>query len=171
MKNARKIKDRSIANDCFDTPLHIVKKMISMAEIKTTDIVLDPCSGDKDIFYNNLPECTKYLCEIKKEINFFEFNKEVDIIIGNPPFSLWDKWIDHTISLNPKKICYLYGALNLTPNRLKKLESKGYFLTKLIFTRITGYFGHSYLCLFETKENIPSERAISARIPVTIEVI
>lgn len=148
MNKARKIKDREIPQDCFITPNHIVKKMIEMTCINENDIVLDPCKGD-GAFYNQLPNCIKHWCEIKDGINFFDYHNNVDIIIGNPPFSLWDQWIKHSISLNPKKICYLFGCLNLTPNRIKRLQQKGYYITSIVFVRINGYFGHSYLTLLE----------------------
>lgn len=148
IRKARKIKDRDIPQDFFITPKHIVKEMIGMTDIKETDIVLDPCYGE-GAFYEELPKCIKYYCEISKNKDFYDFNEPVDVIIGNPPFSQFDKWIEKTISLRPKKICYLFGCINLTPNRLKRLYSNGYFITKLVFVRITGYFGHSYLCLLE----------------------
>ena len=96
------IQNRKIANDKIYTPPVLAKKMIEMCEIKPTDRVLDPSRGG-GVFYDNFPECIKSYCEIEEGIDFFDYDQEIDIIIGNPPYSLWSKWLEKTISLNPKK--------------------------------------------------------------------
>jgi hypothetical protein len=75
-------------------------------------------------------------------------NDNVDVIIGNPPYSLWDKWIDKTIKLKPKKICYIFGYLNFTPYRLKKLYDAGYHINNLILCKIDWYMSQSFLVSF-----------------------
>lgn len=155
MERSKKIRDRTTPNDIFITPKNIIQKMIQMSDIQLNDTVLDPCKGiEEDNFYSLLPECKKDWCEIRLNKDFYDYKEQVDVIIGNPPFSQWDKWVEHTISLSPKKICYLFGCLNLTPNRLKKLSNAGYNITALVFVRISGYFGHSYLTLLEKKQGI-----------------
>ena len=155
MNRSKKIKDRIIPNDIFITPSPIIEKMIQMTNIQPDDTVLDPCKGiEETTFYSMFPECIKEWCEIRLNKDFYDWKTPVDIVIGNPPFSQWDKWMEHTVSLHPKKICYLFGCLNLTPNRLKKLSEKGYHITKLVFIRIKNYFGHSYLTLLEKREGI-----------------
>jgi type I restriction-modification system DNA methylase subunit len=152
MNRSKKIRDRKIPNDVFITPKHIVKKMIEMISIQEHETILDPCKGE-GAFYDELIG-RKNWCEISLGKDFYDYKEQVDVIIGNPPFSQWDKWMEHTISLQPKRICYLFGALNLTPNRLKKLSLHGYHVTKLCFVRINGYFGHSYLTVLEKKDGI-----------------
>ena len=152
MDKSKKIRDRKIPNDVFITPNYIVKRMIEIACIQEHETVLDPCKGE-GAFYDELTGI-KYWCEILLGKDFYEWKEQVDVIIGNPPFSQWDKWMEHTVSLQPKRICYLFGALNLTPNRLKKLSLHGYHVTNLVFVRINGYFGHSYLTLLEKKQGI-----------------
>ena len=82
-------------------------------------------------------------------VDFFEFHEPVDVVIGNPPYSLWTKWLNHTISLKPQKIAYIFGALNLTPIRLALLEKNGYRLTKLHITTVAGWFANAFLAVFE----------------------
>jgi hypothetical protein len=148
LSKIRHIKDREQTNDIFDTPYPVAMKLIKMTDIKETDRVLDPCSG-KGIFYNNLPDCNKMYCELTENKNFFEFNELVDVVIGNPPFSQWKKWIEHTVQLNPRIISYIMGCLNLTPKRMEYLKQKGYNLKSMEIVTIEGWFGNTFLVVFE----------------------
>ena len=119
-KLGHKIRNRKTANDCIYTPKEVAEIMIDLCDIKPADKVLDPSKGG-GVFYDNLPECNKDWCEITEDKDFFKYDKPVDIIIGNPPYSLWAEWLKHTIKLNPKKFCYIFGVYNLNPNRLQKI--------------------------------------------------
>ena len=144
----RNIKERKTANDVLYTPLPIAIKLINMIGIKETDKVLDPSRG-KGIFYDNLPPCIKDWCEITDGKDFFEYNEEVDIIISNPPFSIYTKWIQNCIKLNPKKIAFVMGCLNLTTIRLKLLEDNDYYLTRINLVNVRNWFSNTYLLVFE----------------------
>ena len=86
------IKGRKVANDVFLTPLPLVLKAIEMSSITPEMRVLDPCRATGN-FYNNLPPCKKEWAEITEGKDFFDFKDKVDLIIGNPPFSIWNKWL------------------------------------------------------------------------------
>jgi len=144
----RLFKERETPNDVVYTPLSLAKLLINMADIQPSDRVLDPCRGDS-IFYNNFPDCIKDFCEITENKDFFEYNKPVDIIIGNPPFSKYKKWIEKSVALNPRKIAYIFGTLNLTPLRIDFLKKHGYVLSKLYITSVKGWFGNTLLVLFD----------------------
>ena len=147
----RNIQLRKTANDKIYTPLPVAKKMIEICNIQPEDKVLDPSKGG-GVFYDNFPECIKSYCEIEENKDFFDYNEEVDIIVGNPPYSLWTKWINKTISLNPKKICYIFGTWNLTNVRLRELHKNGYNIQKIVFCKIDWWMSPSFICLFEKKE-------------------
>ena len=86
-----------------------------MAEIEANDIVLDRCRGDGAI-YNNLPDyCKKDWAEILKNRILFEYDAPVDIVVSNPPFSIYTNWLIHCIELNPQ---------NCLNNVLFKLNNK-----------------------------------------------
>jgi hypothetical protein len=53
--------------------------------------------------------CTKQYCEITGGKDYFEHNDTADAIISNlnPPYSLIDKWLEHTIQLKPTAVSYL----------------------------------------------------------------
>ena len=144
----RKIKDRQSPNDVVYTPLSLAMKLIEMAEIQPGDRVLD-CSRGGGIFFDNLPECRKDWCEIIENKDFFDYNESVDIIIGNPPYSQWQDWLEKSAILSPRRICYVMGVLNLTPRRINYLKQHGYHLSKIHITTVNGWFGNTLLCIFD----------------------
>jgi hypothetical protein len=151
-KNGNKLKKNS--NDIIYTPKPIALKMIEMCEIKEGSTFLDPSKGG-GIFYDNLPSiCIKDYCEILENKDFFKYNKNVDLIIGNPPYSLWDRWIEHTMKLT-NKFCYILGFLNFTDKRDRNILNNGFGITKIHLLKIDWWFSHSYIVIFEKgKESI-----------------
>lgn len=142
------------SNDIIYTPKPVAELMISLCDIKEGEIVLDPSKGG-GVFYDNLPSnCIKKYCEIEEGIDFFNFSDKIDLIIGNPPFSIWDKWIQHTIKLNPKKICYIMNCFNFTHKRVNNMIENGYNISKLHIIQISWWFGRSFIVIFE--KNITS---------------
>jgi len=139
-------------NDIIYTPLNVAKKMIEMCEITSNMTVLDPSKGG-GVFYDNLPNyCIKDYCEITEEIDFFDNDKTYDLIIGNPPYSLWNKWIDHTLK-KTDKFCYIFGSFNFTDRRVKKILDNGFGITKFHILKIEWWFSNSFIIVFERNKN------------------
>ena len=164
---ANKIKNRSKPKDTFYTPCVLAKKHIEMIEAKKTDIWYDDSAG-KMVYFDNFPTppeadglkpVYKYWSEITKGKNLFHFNTDVDIICGNPPYSILTDVMCKSISLNPRIISYLIGQQNFTPYRLKMMRENGYGLTKIHICKVRGFFGYSYICVWEKdkKDNISYE--------------
>jgi hypothetical protein len=149
-KTSRNLKKNP--NDKVYTPLLVALNMIEICDIKEDMSVLDPSKG-KGVFYNNLPKCKKDYCEIDEDKDFFNYNNKVDLIIGNPPYSLWNKWIEHTMKLTDK-FCYILGCFNFTPPRIKKIHDNGYGITYIKLLKIDWWFSPSYIVIFE--KNKPS---------------
>ncbi|WPJ53518.1 hypothetical protein PQZ66_gp33 [Klebsiella phage vB_KleM_KB2] len=103
-------------NDVVYTPEWIALDMIK--HFKPEGIILDPCSGG-GVFFNNL-EGNKYFCEIEKGVDFFDFELPVRWIISNPPYSIFDEWLTHSLSL-ADEVCYLI-PVNKLLSSYKKLQ-------------------------------------------------
>tara|TARA_R110000824_G_scaffold63420_1_gene166794 strand:- start:112 stop:711 length:600 start_codon:yes stop_codon:yes gene_type:complete len=142
---------RQKANDVIYTPKPVAKLMIDLCDIQLDDKVLD-CSKGGGVFYDNFPECIKDYCEITEDKDFFKYDKPVDIIVGNPPYSLWSKWLQHTIKLNPMKFCYIFGVYNFTTFRLQNIYDAGYIVKKLHFLKVDWWFSPSFIVVFEKGE-------------------
>ena len=147
LSKIRNIKEREIPNDIVFTPLAVAMKLIEMAAIKAADRVLDPCCGE-GVFFDNLTNCKKDYCEIVEGKDFIEYEKGVDVIICNPPFSLYTRCISKCIYLSPQIIAFIMGSLNLTTKRLKILEDNNYFLTKMCIVNVKGWFANTLLVVF-----------------------
>jgi hypothetical protein len=151
-KTGTSIKRRGTANDVFFTPLPVAKRMIEMCDITPDMTVLDPCYGG-GVFYENLPECKKEFCEITMGKDFFDETRRFDLIIGNPPYSIWNEWIEHTTSLTDK-FCFIFGYMNFSSHRFCSLLDKGYGITKMHLVTIDWWFSQSWIIVFE--KNKPS---------------
>ncbi len=84
-----------IRNDCIETPIKLAKQIVK--HFKPNGIILEPCKG-KGNFMKVLPKNTLW-CEIKKGKDFFDFNKKVDWIITNPPYSKMRKFIQKSMEV------------------------------------------------------------------------
>ena len=146
-KQARELRKKS--NDKIYTPKPVAIKMIEMCEIKNGEKVLDCCRGG-GVFYDNLPEsCFKYYCEIDEGKDYFDETEKYDLIIGNPPYSKWNKWIKHTVKLTDK-FCFIFGVINLTDARLNNIFKHGYGLTKFHLLKLDWWFSPS--CIYYLKK-------------------
>jgi len=134
-------------NDIIHTPQPIAQIMINMTDIKKENKVLDPSKG-KGVFFDNLPECHKDWCEIADGKDFFENNEQYDVIIGNPPFSRWTKWLKHTLT-KCTKFCYIFGSNSLTPNRIKLMHDAGFGITKMHTVKIAWWMSQSFIIVAE----------------------
>ena len=70
-------------------------------------ICLDPCAGN-NAFYNAMPS-PKIRLEISEGLDFFKFTEEVDWIITNPPFSIYDDFLLHSFKI-AKNVVSVYRA-------------------------------------------------------------
>jgi len=91
-----------VKSDIVYTPDNIAKSIIDY--IKPRGKCLDPCIGD-GAFYRNLPENSEW-CELKYGKDFFDYYNKVDWIIGNPPYSIFKDWLEHSFNLS-ENVVYL----------------------------------------------------------------
>lgn len=154
VSNIRPIKERRDANDIVYTPLPIALKLIEMCQIQPNDRVLDPSKG-KGVFFDNLPPCeNKDWCEVTEGRDFFDYAELCDVVVGNPPFSKWKAWLEHSVKLGPRKIGYVMGVLNLTAIKLQFMRDSGYEVVSYHLASVRGWFANTILVVFE-KGGIP----------------
>jgi len=82
-------------NDVVFTPELIAQRIVEM--FKPKGKILEPCKGE-GAFLKFLPKDTLW-CEITEGKDFFDFNDKVDWIITNPPYSNFDKFLEHSFEL------------------------------------------------------------------------
>jgi len=131
----------------------MVKDLLAITPISGS--VLDAGSGQNKIWFNNL-QGEKYECEIEDGCDFYQWNKKVDWIVGNPPFHEGWKFLDKASQIANKGIAFL-GNLNFwnscLPNRFEILKKRGFYLNKLHIVQDSRWFGRYYYIIFEKREN------------------
>jgi hypothetical protein len=143
------IKKRETPKDVFYTPETLVKEHIDFIVefTKEGDKWFDPFY-EGGVYYNAFPTENKIFTEIAMGKDFFEFKDEVDMIVSNPPYSMIDKVLEHSVSLKPRVISYLIGQGNLTTRRIENMNKHGYGLAKLRMTKVFKWYGMSYIVVF-----------------------
>lgn len=81
---------RATASDSVMTPSHIAAMVVE--HFNPTGKILEPARGTGN-FFNILPNAD--WCEITEGKDFFEYKNRVDWIITNPPYSIYDKFLEH----------------------------------------------------------------------------
>ena len=151
-KIMNKIQNRKKPNDNIYTPNKVVDIMLKFCDYKKGQSVLDPCRG-KGAIYDKLFE-PKFYCEIDEDINFFDWDKKIDIIIQNPPYSMINKFLIHSMKYS-NKMCILIGQYSLTPRRIVLLKENNFYITKMLLTKIPSWFQRSYILVIEKLELEP----------------
>jgi hypothetical protein len=159
---SRSIKKREVANDKFYTPNSLVKiHLDKFKDIPDGSIILEAFYG-KGAYYNEMknlfPKCKIEYTEIDMGLDFFEYKEKVDYIISNPPYSIINKVLEHSVTLKPKIISYLIGFHNLTNKRIEYMNNNGYYILDFHLTKVLKWYGMSLIITFsnEIKNNIIS---------------
>ena len=106
------------------TPEPIAKLIIN--KFSLSGKVLDAFKG-KGVFYDNYPDTVeKDWCEIDEGRDFFEYNEHVDWIITNPPYSIYDEVMTHSMEI-ADNIVYLVPLSKVVSSlgRIKKIFDFG----------------------------------------------
>ena len=82
---------KATAADIVQTPIEIAKKIIT--HYSPTGKCFEPCRGS-GAFYKFLPE-PKDWCEIVDGRDFLKYKGHVDWIITNPPYSIYNEFMQH----------------------------------------------------------------------------
>lgn len=116
----KKLKDN--ISDKVYTPEAWAMDMIS--HFHPSGTVLDPCRGG-GVFFDNLSE-PKLYCEIDDGVDFFSFHDKIDWIISNPPYSIFDPWLDHSLTL-ANDIVYLIPVNKILSSmpKMRKIYAYG----------------------------------------------
>ncbi len=95
MAQLQLLQQKLAPRDAIFTPDWCAKDMIDF--FKPTGKILEPCMGD-GAFLRYLPEGTPW-CEIDKGRDFFAWNEQVDWIVTNPPYSIFNEFLFHGFSV------------------------------------------------------------------------
>lgn len=124
------------SNDVVMTPENLAQQLVD--HFKPTGSGLEPCCGTGNIL--------KYLpnadwCEISKGRDFFDYNKKVDYIFTNPPWSDIRRFLRHSMEI-ADDIYFLCTINHLwTKARLRDIHSNDFRIVEI--------------CIFDTPKDFP----------------
>lgn len=81
-------------SDVVYTPADVAADVVSHFE--PSGRLLDPCRGG-GVFSDLMPGAD--WCEIREGRDFFEWDREVDWIVSNPPYSIFSKFLRHSMNV------------------------------------------------------------------------
>lgn len=84
--------DVDCENDIVFTPPEIAADVVEW--FRPSGKILDPCRGG-GAFSGLMPGCD--WCEIRDGRDFFEWRERADWIVSNPPYSIFLKWLQHSL--------------------------------------------------------------------------
>lgn len=116
--------------------------------------ILDPSAG-KDVFFNKFKNKEKYRCEIIDGFDFFEWDKKVDWIITNPPYSIYDLFLQKAFNIANNVVFFVPIAKAFKSNKVQIMVSKYGNLKEIIYMgggNKHGFaFGFPVGCLYYKK--------------------
>lgn len=157
------IKHRFEAKDVFYTPLTVVKKHIESLTTDPSDRWFNPFAG-KRVYYDNFPTTNKDYTEISEGKDFFDYTDHVDIICSNPPYSIMDRVLEHSVKLSPRIISYLLLEGKMTPKRIEYLNNHGYSMTGMYMCKVYAWYGMAVAYTFTKGEPTNDVKFIYDRI-------
>jgi len=84
-----------VEKDVCQTPDEVARDVVRFFDPR--GVCLDPCRGD-GAFYRYLPAGTDW-CEIGEGRDFFAYDRRVDWIVSNPPYSVFSQWLRHSFTV------------------------------------------------------------------------
>lgn len=128
IKRSRKcIADRP--SDKVYTPLETAKEIID--HFNPTGLILEPAMGD-GAFFDQLKD-PKDWCEIDKGRDFYDYNKKVDWVITNPPFSHFVPFIFHSMEVADNVLFFMRIYQLWTRARLNLITEMGFAFKEMYF--------------------------------------
>lgn len=117
--------------------------------------ILEPAAGD-DVFFNLFTNKEKFRCEIKDKLDFFNWNKKVDWIITNPPYSIYDLFLEKAFSIADNVVFFVPIAKAFKSNKVQQMVINYGGLKEIVYmgggSKHGFGFGFPVGCLFYKKD-------------------
>jgi hypothetical protein len=162
-----------LSYDQIQTPKLVWEKLLELNPIDKNAVFFEPFSGENSL-YDQVDCVVKNWCEITKgkDIFFFEFKDEIEVIYTNPPYlcSIPNKkgifkernavyfFMEYFMTnyRNLKKIGFIMNQKcfsSFTPKRLKKLNDLGFTISTMTLFNCNFWFGLHYFVVFDKEPN------------------
>ncbi|MFZ2280537.1 MAG: hypothetical protein WAW39_22255 [Prosthecobacter sp.] len=126
------------SNDVVMTPPHLAKRIVD--HFKPTGRVLEPCRGVGN-FHRYMPGAD--WCEISEGVDFFEYQKRVDWIVTNPPWSQIRPFLQHGMKLADNIVFLMTVNHVWTKARIRDIYSNGFAIKEICLVEMPAEFPQS----------------------------
>lgn len=126
------------SNDCVQTPPELAKVLVE--HFKPKGRILEPCKGDGN-FLRYMPGAD--WCEIKEGRDFFAWDKKVDWIVTNPPWSLIRTFLQHAMKHSDNVVFLLTINHVWTKARIRDIGEFGFGLREIALVDMPKTFPQS----------------------------
>ena len=136
----------------------MVKDLVALLPIETTDFVLDAGSGKNKVWFNEIKDkCFALEREIKDGKDFMEWDIPVQWVIGNPPYHIGWKFTKKATEIAQKGIAWLVNNTEMnslfTPRRQQIIRDAGFYLQRIHIVADKRWFGRYYFLIFTKEPN------------------
>jgi len=94
--------------------------------------ILEPSAGE-NAFYDLFDNEEKYRCEITDGSDFLDWDKQVDWIITNPPYSIYDLFLEHAFTIADNVIFFVPIAKAFKSNKVQKMVMEYGGLKEIVY--------------------------------------
>ena len=117
--------------DLIYTPVVLAAKILEALPLSGE--VLDPCRGD-GAFFDQLPaHVGRHWCEIEEGRNFLVWDRKVDWIVTNPPWSKFRRFLTHGMTV-ADNVVYLAALTHFsTKARVRDIKSHGFGMRTILY--------------------------------------
>jgi len=122
--------DKATARDTVSTNSRTALWIVSYFDPQGS--VLDPAAG-KDAFFGRFKNAEKYRCEILDGSDFFQWTKKVDWIITNPPYSIYDLFLEHALEVADNVVFFVPLMKAFKNNRTQRMVSEYGGLREIVY--------------------------------------
>ena len=127
------------SNDDVQTPPVLARRLVE--HFRPRGRVLEPCRGDGN-FLRFLPKGTAW-CEIKAGRDFFAWDKQVDWIVTNPPWSQVRRFLQHAMTIS-EHVVFLFTINHVwTRARLRDIRTAGFGIKQIVLVDMPPEFPQS----------------------------
>ena len=117
-----------VSDDVVYTPRSLAKRIID--HFDPQGFVLDPCKGDS-AFYDQIAVPTKDWCENILGRDFFTYLGKVDWVVSNPPYSLFRRFLIHSMEIADNIVFLITVNHCWTRARVRDLREGGFGIKEI----------------------------------------
>ena len=127
-----------ISDDVVQTPPDLARRIV--AHFKPKGRILEPCKGQGN-FLDCMPGA--FWCEISEGRDFFSWDKPVDWIVTNPPWSQIRPFLQHSMSLATNIVFLMTVNHVWTKARVRDIYSSEFGIKEICLVEMPSSFPQS----------------------------